>query len=224
MKNLFLLHFFVFFLTPIFFTKNTIYAQKLDFGLNAGIGKLYIHEQATTQVSYGLPTSLVMELKYTPNQKSWGIKLRASSLQASIKGMNWDYKTKISNAPSNSIYDIDGAINTFSTNILLEKEYNICAKLKAGFNFGFGITKETLENPTNFQQTYTRTLQDSNIMFGGVLEYKISSDFGFQFQPTIFIQDTGKCFGVVTRTIRPQLAGEDVSFFANIGVVYRLRE
>ncbi len=222
MQKSFLLRFLMLLSLSIFFTKNTfLYAQKIEFGLHAGTGKLYIHEQMVTNVKYTLPTSLAMELKYTPTGKSWGIKLRVTSLQAGMTGENWDFRTKIVNSVFNN-EGLNATINTFSTNILLEKQYNICNKLKGGFNIGFGITKENLENYNIYQSSFTRTLQYSNMMLGGILEYAISDNFGLQLQPTLMMQDVGRCLGVVARTIKPQLAGEDVSFFVNLGVNYKL--
>src|SRR5256885_15077938 len=90
-----------------------VYAQKLDFSLNFGSGKSYLFESLdrSVNVTYGIPLSLATECKFTPKNKSWGIKVRIHEIQSTISGVNW-----MENSPLN------GYIHSLTTSLLLEKE------------------------------------------------------------------------------------------------------
>jgi len=80
MKNLSLL----FLLLTATFSK----AQKLDFSISSGTGKTYIFESLdkNVNVNYSMPLSLLTEVKYTPKDKKWGLKLRIHNVQSTVVG------------------------------------------------------------------------------------------------------------------------------------------
>ena len=188
----------------------TAFGQKLDFSLSAGTGKTYIFESLdkSVNVNYGLPLSLISELKFTPKGRSWGLKLRMQHLQSSLTGENWVNKTPL-----------DGYASSLTTSLLLENEVTK-NKSSYGFNFGLGITIETIQQ----QQYNSLDKTNSNypgITLGGHYTYKLSKDFDFQIQPILFWQDPFKCIGILTGSRTANFAGEDLSAIVNFGIRYR---
>jgi len=189
----------------------TVFGQKLDFSLSAGTGKTYIFESIdkSVNVNYSLPMSLMTEVKFTPKNKSWGVKLRAHQLQSSVTGENWENKSPL-----------NGYINSLTTSLLLENEITK-GKFSYGLNFGMGLTKETVQ-----QQQYNsfdkKNSSYASLIFGGHLSYKLSKDFDFQILPTLNWQDPFKTIGVLTGNRKANFAGEDLSALINFGIRYRI--
>lgn len=113
----------------------TAFGQKFDISISGGTGKVYIFESndKSVNVIYSVPMSLMTEMKFTPNGKVWGIKLRLHHLESSVTGENWENETPL-----------NGYVNSLSTSILLENEI-VKNKFSYGFNFGVGLTKETIQ-------------------------------------------------------------------------------
>ena len=185
--------------------------QKFDFALSAGTGKTYIFESLdkSVNVNYSLPMSLMTEVKFTPKEKSWGLKLRLHHLESGITGVNWESSTPL-----------NGYINTLTTSLLLENEV-IKSKFSYGFNFGLGITKETVQ-PQQYSSFNKSTASYASVYFGGYLSWKLSKDFDFQIQPILLWQDPFKTIGVVTGKRNANFAGEDLSAVINFGIRYRM--
>ena len=187
------------------------FGQKLDFSLSAGTGKSYIFESIdkSVDVNYSLPMSLITEVKFTPKNKSWGLKLRVHHLQSSVTGENWENKTPL-----------NGYINSLTTSLLLENEITK-RKFSYGVNFGMGLTKETVQ-----QQQYNsydkKNSSYASLILGGHLSYKLSKDFDFQILPTLIWQDPFKTIGVLTGNRKANFAGEDLSALINFGIRYRI--
>ena len=187
------------------------FGQKLDFGLSIGTGKSYLFESIdkSVDVKYGLPMSLITEIKFTPKDKNWGIKLRLHSIESTVTGQNWVDKTPL-----------NGYINSFTTSILLENEI-AKKKYSYGFNLGFGLTKETLQ-PQQSEPTNKTTKDYNTISIGGHITYKLNKDLDFQILPTLFWQDPFKSIGVLTGSRKANFAGDDLTMLVNFGLRYRL--
>lgn len=188
-----------------------VFGQKFDFGLSIGTGKSYLFESIdkSVNVRYSLPMSLITELKFTPKDKNWGIMLRLNSIESTVTGQNW-----VNNTPLN------GYINSFTTSLLLEKEI---AKKKHsyGVNFGFGLTKETLQ-PQQYDPGTKTTQVYPSISVGGNIAFILNKDLDFQILPVLFWQDPFKSIGVLTRSRTANLAGEDLTLLLNFGLRYRI--
>jgi hypothetical protein len=188
----------------------TAFGQKLDFSLSAGTGKTYIFESIDkgVNVNYSLPLSLMTEMKFTPKDKTWGVKLRMHHIQSSVTGENWEDKTPL-----------NGYVNALTTSLLLENEITR-KKYSSGFNFGLGITKEIIQ-PLQYNSYDKSSTSYATITIGGHFSYKMSQDFDFQIQPAILWQDPFKTIGVVTGNRFANFAGEDLSAVVNFGIRYR---
>lgn len=188
----------------------TAFGQKLDFSLSAGTGKTYIFESIdnSVNVNYSLPMSLVTELKFTPHNKSWGLKFRLQQLQSGLTGENWVDKTPL-----------NGYINSLTTSLLLENEV-MKNKTSYGFSFGLGMTRETIQ-PQQYIYFDRSSTNYASISFGGHLSYKLNKDFDFQIQPIFLWQDPFKTISVLTGSRKANFAGEDLSAVINFGIRYR---
>jgi hypothetical protein len=185
-------------------------AQKLDFGLSAGTGKSYIIEDLdnSVNVAYGMPLSLMSELKYTPKGKKWGVKLRLHNIESTVMGTNWTDHTSL-----------DGYANTFTASLLLENEVKL-KRASYGFSAGLGLTKETIQ-PLQYYN-YKVTNNYTSISLGSYLCLRMGKSFNFQIQPVLLWQDPFKSIGVITKMRNANFAGEDLTAVINVGVRYRL--
>jgi hypothetical protein len=189
-----------------------IYAngQTIYISLSGGTGKTYIFESNDKSVNtnYSVPLSLMTEVKFTPKEKNWGLKLRLHNIESSVTGENWETETPI-----------NGYINSLTTSILLENE--IAKKnYSYGLNFGMGITKETVQ----YQQDSDNKTSTSftSLYLGGHLSYNISKNFDLQVQPILLWQDPFKTIGVLSGKRTANFAGEDLSTLINFGIKYKL--
>ncbi len=189
----------------------TAFAQKVDFSLSGGTGKSYIFESTDNSVNvhYSLPSSLMTEIKFTPKDRAWGVKLRLHHLQSDVTGENWMNKTPL-----------DGSIQSLTTSLLLENEI-IKRKFSYGLSFGLGLTKETVQ-PQQYNP-YNKTITNyASISAGGHISYKLCRDFDLQIQPLLLWQDPFKTIGVLTGNAKPNFALEDLSGVVNFGIRYKL--
>ncbi|MDI9311214.1 MAG: hypothetical protein QM535_13445 [Limnohabitans sp.] len=198
-------------LTFLLFATTFSFGQKLDFGLSVGTGKSYLFESInkTVNVNYGAPISLITEIKFTPKDKNWGIKLRVHNIESTLKGENWVNKTPL-----------NGYINSITTSLILENE--IAKKhFSFGFNFGLGLTKETIQQQQYY--SFDKSVQNyTSLSVGAHLTHKISKDFDFQILPTLLWQDPFKTIGYLTGKRNANFAGEDLTMTLNFGLRYRL--
>jgi hypothetical protein len=93
------------FLACLLFSTTISFGQRVDFGVSLGSGKSYLFESIdkNVDVKYGVPMSLITEVKYTPKDKYWGLKLRVHNVESTLKGENWVNKTPL-NGYINSIF------------------------------------------------------------------------------------------------------------------------
>jgi hypothetical protein len=186
------------------------FGQKLDVSISAGTGKVYIYESndKSVNVNYSAPLCLMTEVKFTPNGKVWGIKLRLHNIESSVTGENWENETPL-----------NGYVRSLSTSILLENEI-VKNKFSYGFNFGMGLTKETIQ-PQQYESNKSVS-NYANLYLGGQLSYRLSGDFDLQIQPIFLWQDPFKTIGVLNGNRKANFAGEDLSTLINFGIRYRL--
>jgi len=195
----------------LLFSTTFAFGQKIDFGLSLGTGKSYLFESIdkTVNVNYGVPISLMTEIKFTPKDKTWGVKLRVHNVESTLKGENW-----VNRKPLN------GYINSITTSLLLENE--IAKKhFSYGFNFGFGLTKETIQQQQ--YNSFDKAVQNyTSLSVGGHFTHKISKNFDFQILPTLLWQDPFKTIGYLSGVRNANFAGEDLTMTVNFGLRYRL--
>ena len=195
----------------LLFSTTFSFGQKLEFGLSVGSGKSYLFESIdkTVNVNYGVPISFMTEIKFTPNDKNWGIKLRAHNVESTLNGQNWVNRTPL-----------NGYINSITTSLILENE--ISKKyFSYGFNFGLGLTKETIQQQQYY--SYNRAVQNyTSASVGGHLTHKISKNFDFQILPTLLWQDPFKTISYLIGKRNANFAGEDLTMTINFGLRYRL--
>lgn len=188
-------------------------AQTLEFGLSIGSGKTYIFEDTdkSIEVDYYLPLSLVSDLKFTPGNSDWGIKLRLHYLESAVEGIN---------LPPNPAESFEGYVSTLTTFLLLENEI-IKGNSSYGFNFGLGFTDETLEIDVNDPWNYYKN-KFPTLALGGHFTFKMNDNFDFQLLPIILVQDPYRMIDYLTGTVDPTIAREDLSILINFGIRYNL--
>jgi len=199
------------FLACLLFSTTLSFGQRVDFGVSVGSGKSYLFESKdkSVDVQYGVPMSLITEVKYTPKDKNWGLKLRVHNVESTVKGENWETRTPL-----------NGYINSITTSLILENE--IPKKhFSYGFNFGFGLTKETIQQQ-QYLSFYNATRNYTSFSVGAHYTLKINKNFDFQILPTFLLQDPFKSIGVITGARKANFAGEDLTMTINFGLRYRL--
>jgi hypothetical protein len=188
----------------------TTYGQKFDLSISTGTGKAYIFESIDkcVNVNYSLPMSLMTEAKFTPKEKNWGLKLRLHKVESSVTGENWVTETPL-----------NGYVNSLTSSILLENEI-LKNRFSFGFNFGLGITKETIQSQ---QYSFNKnTSSYTSFYLGGHFSYTLSKNFDLKIQPIFLWQDPFKTIGVLAEKRTANFAGEDLSALVNFGFRYRL--
>ena len=200
---------FVFFIL----TSYSVKAQKLEFSLSGGTGKTYIIESLdkSVDVNYGLPLSMTTELKFTPQNSKWGLKIRLHDIQSAMFGQNW---------MPNMAGGINGYISSRSTFLLLENTINK-NKSTFGFNFGLGYTNETrLDNKDSPWDKVSNKYP--TLTFGANFSFKINNELDFQILPIVLVQDPFRSISYLTGKLEPTLAGEDLSILINFGIRYNI--
>ena len=199
------------FLACLLFSTTFSFGQRVDFGVSVGSGKSYFFESIdkNVNVNYGVPMSLITEVKYTPKDKNWGLKLRVHNVESTVKGENWETRTPL-----------NGYINSITTSLILENEIPK-KNFSYGFNFGFGLTKETIQQQ-QYLSIYNAAQNYTSFSVGAHYTHKINKNFDFQILPNFLWQDPFKTIGVVTGTRKANFAGEDLTLTINFGLRYRL--
>ena len=187
-------------------------AQQLDISLGAGTGKSYIVESVSknTNARYGIPGSFFTKIKFSPRKSSkWGAVLMLQQVTSTVSGSD-----VITGIPLN------GYINTFKTSVLLEHENSNIKGMTYGYNFGIGLTNESIRsqrmNPTsNIQNTYPSL--SASLFYA----YRLTSDFDFVISPMFLWHDPIKSLNYLFGS-GGNLANEDISIFLNLGIRYHL--
>jgi hypothetical protein len=188
-------------------------AQKLEFGLSVGTGKTYIIEDLdkSIEVEYYLPVSFASDLKFTPFNSKWGIKLRLNYIESAVEGIN---------LPPNMAEPFDGYVSTWTTFLLLENEI-LKDYSSYGFNFGLGFTDEILEidvkDPWNYYRNKFPTLA-----LGGHYTFKLNDNFDIQILPIFLVQDPYRLIDYLGGIVDPTIAREDLSILINFGIRYNI--
>jgi hypothetical protein len=184
-------------------------SQHLEVGFGLGSGGAYLIEanDKAIDISYALPFSSYLDLKYTPAESYFGLKFRFQYLNAGIEGENW----KNVNEP------IDGDVSSLSTMLMLEhlkddQTWNL------GYNFGVGYTHQSFrQDLTNL--TPALESQFMSFLFSGLLSRTINDQLAIQLEPGLLWTDP---VGSFRSSEEWQIAGEDLSLLLQVGVSYTL--
>ena len=184
-------------------------SQHFDVGFGVGSGAAYLVEanDNAVDISYTLPFSSYLDLKYTPAESYFGLKLRFQYLSAGIEGENW----KNFNQP------IDRDVSSLTTMLMLEhlKEdstWNI------GYQFGVGYTRQSFRQDLTDLSPVIESWYMS-LAFSGLLSRKINDKFAVQLEPGLLWTDP---VGSLRSSEQWQIAGEDLSVLVQLGVRYTL--
>ena len=189
-------------------------AQKLDFGFASGRGLLYIIENSDSNIniSYKSPLILSAQIKYTPINSYFGLKLKFQNLGGKVNGDDWQ-----------QIYVQSPVVNNFNgyienSTLLFELEHlKDLSKSSYGYSFGIGTTKEKIffnNKKTNYVESDFMVLN-----FSGTYIYNITSKFGLRFEPSILWNDPINSLN----SDRYNMAGEDINLLFQIGFNYRIK-
>jgi hypothetical protein len=189
-------------------------AQKLDFGFSGGTGLLYIIENndSNINISYKSPLILSGQIKYTPINSFFGLKLKFQNLVGKVNGDDWQQI----NVQTPIINKFNGYVE--NSTLLFELEHlKDLSKYSFGYSFGIGTTKEKIYF-TNKKTNYI----ESNFMvlnFSGSYIYNITSRFGLRFEPSILWNDPINSLN----SYRYNMAGEDINLLFQIGFNYKIK-
>ncbi|WP_417610942.1 hypothetical protein [Owenweeksia hongkongensis] len=184
-------------------------AQHFDVGFGLGTGASYIFENRdqSIDITYSAPFSSYASLKYTPQNSYFDLKLNFQYANSGIQGENW--KTRKA---------IDGEVSSMTTSLMLE-HLTGNQRWNFGYNFGFGYTTENyIENLEFRSQSEFRKYM--SVTLSGVLAVNVSEKLSIQLIPVLFWSDPANSFRTSNHWY---IAGEDLSFLAQIGFVYRLK-
>jgi hypothetical protein len=198
-------------IVALFLATVSVNAQKLELGLSLGPGKTYICEDLdkSIEVDYYLPVSLASELKFTQIDSKWGVKLRLHYIESAVDGIN---------LPPAAAETFEGYVSTWSAFLMFEKDIVKDAS-SFGYNFGLGITRETVQIDTSDPWNYNKS-EFPSITLGGHYTFKINESFDFQILPILIIQDPYRLIDYLTGTADPKIGGEDLSILLNFGIKY----
>jgi len=189
-----------------------IKAQDIEVGLSAGTGQIYIIENFNRDINidYNYPIVFSADIKYTPINSFFGLKVKYQSINGELKGDNWQ---KI-NSTAIFIDKFDGYIENRTIIGLLEyvnKNNNL------GYNFGIGQTTEKI----NLDRTGLN-YKESDFMvisLGGLLKIPLNSKISLKLEPSFQWNDP-------INTLYPnryRMAGEDINFIIQFGLNYKLK-
>ncbi|WP_019037785.1 hypothetical protein [Psychroflexus tropicus] len=184
-------------------------SQHFDVGFGVGSGAAYLVEanDNAVDISYALPFSSYLDLKFTPAESYFGLKLRFQYLNAGIEGENW----KNFNQP------IDGDVSSLTTLLMLEhlkdnQTWNL------GYNFGVGYTYQSFR-PDLTNLTPALESRFMSFLFSGLLSRTINDQLAIQLEPGLLWTDP---VGSFRSSEKWQIAGEDLSVLLQAGVRYKL--
>ncbi|MBX9733575.1 MAG: hypothetical protein K2X37_05910 [Chitinophagaceae bacterium] len=169
-------------LTIFIFIIKISFSQELSVAFFAGTGKSYIIEGVSrrTNARYGVPVSLTGLVAFTPKESNWSVSLSTQQISTSVSG---------SDIITNQI--LNGDVYSTSIFLLLQYEKKISDKNSFGYNFGIGVTKETIRPQrtiasADIQNSY------SSIATSCFWAHKLSSQFDIITSPSLLNHDPAK--------------------------------
>ncbi len=189
-------------------------AQKLDFGFSSGTGQLYIIENydSNINITYKSPLVLSAQIKFTPINSYFGLKIKFQNLAGKVNGDDWQQI----NVQSPVINNFKGYIE--NSTLLFELEHlKELSKYSFGYSFGIGTTKEKIffnDKKTDYVESDFMVIN-----FSGTYIYNITSKFGIRFEPSILWNDPINSLN----SDKYNMAGEDINFLFQVGFNYRIK-
>lgn len=189
-------------------------AQKLDFGFSSGTGQLYIIENydSNINITYKSPLVLSAQIKFTPINSYFGLKIKFQNLAGKVNGDDWQQI----NVQSPVINNFKGYIE--NSTLLFELEHlKELSKYSFGYSFGIGTNKEKIffnDKKTDYVESDFMVIN-----FSGTYIYNITSKFGIRFEPSILWNDPINSLN----SDKYNMAGEDINFLFQVGFNYRIK-
>lgn len=190
------------------------HAQKLEVGFSTGTGLMYFFENidSNIDINYKKPLVLSAQIKYTPINAYFGVKLKFQNLVGKLKGDDWQHLYL--STPFTTKFD--GYIE--NSTLLFELEHlKESPKSSIGYSFGLGTTKEKI-----YFNNKKNEFLESNFMvlnLSGIYIFTITDKLGLKLEPSILWNDPINSLNFN----RHNMAGEDVNFLFQIGVNYKLK-
>lgn len=193
----------------VIFTNFNGNAQHLEIGFGLGTGATYLIENGdeSVDINYAAPFSSYIDLKYSKEDRYFGVKVRFQYTNTGIEGEDW----KISNG------EIDGEVAALTTMFLLE-HVSTKRSWNFGYNFGVGYTRERIrqrlkDSPFSVESKYL------SFNASGIVSKKIGKNLIFRIEQVFLWTDPinslrGKTYW--------QIAGEDISAFIQLGITYKI--
>ena len=191
-----------------------ISSQNLEMGLSTGSGAIYIIENSEKNINlnYGIPAIISADIKYTPENSFFGLKLRYQNIIGSLKGDNWQ---NISTSGV-TLSVINGTIENRTLMFLLER-VNEKSKLNFGYNFGIGQTNEKI----NFDKKGKFKIENiyTILNFGGLIKYNLNSKLSLKFESSFIWNDPINSL----YSENYKVGAEDINVLFQIGINYKLK-
>ena len=193
----------------VIFTNFSVNAQQLEMGFGLGTGAVYLIENGDESVdmNYAIPFSSYVDLKYSKEDKYFGVKVRFQYTNTGIEGEDW----KISNS------EIDGEVAALTTMFLLE-HVTTKRSWNFGYNFGVGYTSERIrqhlkDSPFSVESNYI------SFNVSGIVSKKIGNNLIFRIEPVFLWADP---INSLRSSTYWQIAGEDISALIQLGIAYKI--
>lgn len=194
-----------------FFNTN---AQQIEVGFTTGTGAIYMIENRDKSIdlNYAAPIIVAADIKFTPENAYFGIKLKYQNINGSLQGDNWQ---RI-NSQSLFVNKFDGYIENSSFLVLLE-HINQKSKLNIGYNFGIGQTNERI----NFDKKGLNKIENNFFILnlGGLIKYNLNSKTSLKFEPSFQWNDPINTL----YSERYKMGGEDINLLFQFGISYKLK-
>lgn len=189
----------------LFTFTQTMNAQSLHMGFEAGTGISYIGEATSENAMNDFNPSMVISthLKFTPKDSYFGVRLNLMNV-STLFSSNTDVWSR-------------GQVNTLTTSLILE-HLNTEKKFSIGYFFGMGVTRENYLN----KDWYGNKQGTSNFMSvsgGGLITYGLGEKSRLLVTPSFFWTDPLNTF----RKDHWVQAGEDIAFLFQLGYSYKLQ-
>lgn len=189
-------------------------AQSIDAGFSSGTGAIYIieNQDKNININYGSPLIVAADIKFTPQNSFFGIKLKYLNLNASLNGDDWQNL----NNQSLFVKNFEGTIENSTLSVHLE-HISDNKKINIGYNFGLGQTKEKI----NFDKKGVNKIENEFFIlnFGGIIKYSINSKVSLKFEPSFQWNDP-------INSLHPEryrMGSEDINLLFQFGVNYKLK-